>query len=142
MLIYDKVRTSWILTDITTSSVESVITIMNDRLSTLRSEFDTFKAQTVDNFNAVYDYINTELKKPATITPIRFTYHASSATDNIPALSDYVRNLDHLVVIYGQTLLYENEDYTFDSDNSIRFNFTLSAGDDVHFVIIKQTNRS
>lgn len=142
MLIYDKARTSWILTDITTSSVESIITIMNDRLTAMRSEFDTFKNQTAANFSAVYDYINTELKKPATITPIRFTYHVSSATDNIPALSDYVKGLDHLVVIYGQTLLYENEDYTFDPDNSIRFNFTFSAGDNVHFVIIKQTDRS
>lgn len=142
MLIYDKVRTSWIVTDITTSSVSSITTILNDRITSLKNEFNTFKTQTNVKFNEVYAYIDAELKKPATITPIRFTYHAASNLDNIPALSDYVRGLDHLVVIYGQTLLHENDDYRFDNDNSIRFNFTLNAGDDVHFIIIKQTDRS
>lgn len=142
MLIYDKVRTSWILTDVTASSIESILTIMTGRVNKIQDELNTFKAQTAQKFNDVYAYINAELKKPATIIPIRKTYHIAYATDNIPALADYVNGLDHLVVIYGQTLLHENDDYTFDRDNSIIFNFTFAAGDDVHFIIIKQTDRS
>jgi hypothetical protein len=142
MLIYDKVRTSWILTDVTASSIESILTIMTGRVNKIQDELNTFKAQTAQKFNDVYAYINAELKKPATIIPIKKTYHIAYATDNIPALADYVNGLDHLVVIYGQTLLHENIDYTFDRDNSIIFNFTFAAGDDVHFIIIKQTDRS
>ena len=141
MLIYDKARTSWILTDSTASSMQSVITIMNDRVVNVTNEFNTYKAQTAAKFEEVYAYINTELKKPATIIPIRKTYHVSSTTDNIPALSDYNRNLDHLIVLYGQTILRETTDYTFDSDDSFRFNFNLNPGDDMYFVIIKQTSR-
>lgn len=142
MLIYDKMRTSWILTDITTSSIESIVNIMTERVTNLKDELAAFKAHTSARFDEVYAYINNELRKPATIVPIRRSYHVSYATDNIPALSDYVNGLDHLIIIYGQTLLVQGVDYTFDSDDSIRFSFSLNAGDDVYFVIVKQTDRS
>lgn len=142
MLIYDKVRTSWILTNVTASSMMSIIHIMNDRLTAMRSEFDTFKSDTAQKFSEVYDYINTELKKPATIETVRFDYIVNSARDDVPALQDYVVGLDKLVVLYGQTMLYEGEDYQLESDNSIMFNFTLNTGDTVHFIIIKQTYRA
>lgn len=142
MLIYDKARTSWILTEFTKSSLVSIMQIMNDRLTTMRSEFDTFKQQTATKFTELRDYVDTELKKPATIVPIQFVYHATNSTDNIPALENFVVGLDHLIINYHQTILHEGNDYSFDSDNSIRFNFTIPAGDDVHFVIIKQTMRT
>ena len=52
MLIYDEVREGWILTDFTTSTVLSVIEIVNNRIRSLKTELDEFKAEVYSHFNS------------------------------------------------------------------------------------------
>lgn len=140
MLLYDKQRNAWVVNGNTESIINTIINVVNDRLTETINRVNILENQLTEKVNELYSYINTELKKPGTIVTSYYVFTASIATDTVNRVENYVHGLDKLVVLYNQTIISQS-DYTIASDGSIQFKFTIPKDDKVEFIVIKQVLR-
>ena len=141
MLIYDKHRNSWIVNGNTDSTVTTIITIVNERLTEVINQVTHLEKHVEERFNEMQTYIDNKFKEPGTIITSTYKFTAINAVDTVSAVENYVPGLDKLIVNYNQTILRETDDYIVDTDGSIQFKFTIPAGDSVLFIVIKQVLR-
>lgn len=144
MLIYDAQRKGWIWLSSTESSINAVLDITNKRLNSMTERIDFIVKDYQAKLNNMKTYIDTVLAnhiaQPGRITEIISTFTASTnATDTIPAIAGYDHNLDKLIVNYNQTILRPGIDYIIEDTNGIQLQkFSLSAGDILQFIVLKQ----
>ncbi len=156
MLIYDKAKGCWVMTDPTESSTATIISIQQERINAQQESIEALNT-TIEYMKK--DYIErvaelradterqiTALKaRPGLIVPVSSTYVAAQdAVDTVAKVANYDPRVDYLVVNLHQTILRPGIDYVIDVDDTgkcaglIFPNIRLSIGDTLQFIVLKQ----
>lgn len=167
MLIYNEPDSSWVLLESTESAITSVVSILSDRVETfyksteLRFEsMNRYIDQVKTEYEAKLKSLENKLReecatgiknldtaianRPGKIEAVVVNYTAASDDIiSIATIEGFDGSVDKLVVNYGQTLLRLGIDYDI-VENGIHLTngFTLSMGDVIQFIVLKQTKQS
>ena len=144
MLIYDDRRKGWILLRSTDSSIDAIISIMNERIKILEQTIGHNQVDFSEKLSELKNYIDgkvTMLKaRPGTIVTYPYEFTAATNTDTVNAIPNFNPTYDKLVVNYNQTILRPELDYRIETNGGITTTFTIPAGDKLYITVIKQAD--
>ena len=144
MLIYDDRRKGWILLRSTDSSIDAIISVMNERIKILEQTIGHNQDDFSEKLSELKNYIDgkvTMLKaRPGTIVTYPYEFTAATNTDTVNAIPNFNPTYDKLVVNYNQTILRPELDYRIETNGGITTTFTIPAGDKLYITVIKQAD--
>ena len=145
MLIYDDMRKSWILSNSNESTINSVITVLRERVETATADIDKAVKDYRERLDQLTKSVNDDIAalkaRPGVISNV--TSDLTITQDNlnmITGITGFDHRYDKLLVNFQQTILRQGLDYTIDEETGnlyfkdIRFN----SGDVVQFIVLKQ----
>ena len=145
MLIYDDMRKSWILSNSNESTINSVITVLRERVETATADIDKAVKDYRERLDQLTKSVNDDIAalkaRPGVISNI--TSDLTVTQDNlnmITGVTGFDHRYDKLLVNFQQTILRQGLDYTIDEESGnlyfkdIRFN----SGDVLQFIVLKQ----
>lgn len=145
MLIYDDMRKSWILSNSNESTINSVITVLRERVETATADIDKAVKDYRERLDQLTKSVNDDIAalkaRPGVISNV--TSDLTITQDNlnmITGITGFDHRYDKLLVNFQQTILRQGLDYTIDDETGnlyfkdIRFN----SGDVVQFIVLKQ----
>lgn len=145
MLIYDDMRKSWILSNSNESTINSVITVLRERVETATADIDKAVKDYRERLDQLTKSVNDDIAalkaRPGVISNV--TSDLTVTQDNlnmITGVTGFDHRYDKLLVNFQQTILRQGLDYTIDEESGnlyfkdIRFN----SGDVLQFIVLKQ----
>lgn len=145
MLIYDDMRKSWILSNSNESTINSVITVLRERVETATADIDKAVKDYRERLDQLTKSVNDDIAalkaRPGVISNV--TSDLTVTQDNlnmITGITGFDHRYDKLLVNFQQTILRQGLDYTIDEESGnlyfkdIRFN----SGDVLQFIVLKQ----
>lgn len=145
MLIYDDMRKSWILSNSNESTINSVITVLRERVETATADIDKAVKDYRERLDQLTKSVNDDIAalkaRPGVISNV--TSDLTITQDNlnmITGVTGFDHRYDKLLVNFQQTILRQGLDYTIDEESGnlyfkdIRFN----SGDVLQFIVLKQ----
>lgn len=145
MLIYDDMRKSWILSNSNESTINSVITVLRERVETATADIDKAVKDYRERLDQLTKSVNDDIAalkaRPGVISNV--TSDLTVTQDNlnmITGVTGFDHRYDKLLVNFQQTILRQGLDYTIDEETGnlyfkdIRFN----SGDVLQFIVLKQ----
>lgn len=145
MLIYDDMRKSWILSNSNESTINSVITVLRERVETATADIDKAVKDYRERLDKLTKSVNNDIAalkaRPGVISNV--TSDLTVTQDNlnmITGVTGFDHRYDKLLVNFQQTILRQGLDYTIDEESGnlyfkdIRFN----SGDVLQFIVLKQ----
>lgn len=145
MLIYDNMRKSWILSNSNESTINSVITVLRERVETATADIDKAVKDYRERLDQLTKSVNDDIAalkaRPGVISNV--TSDLTVTQDNlnmITGVTGFDHRYDKLLVNFQQTILRQGLDYTIDEESGnlyfkdIRFN----NGDVLQFIVLKQ----
>ena len=145
MLIYDDMRKSWILSNSNESTINSVITVLRERVETATADIDKAVKDYRERLDQLTKSVNDDIAalkaRPGVISNV--TSDLTIMQDNlnmITGITGFDHKYDKLLVNFQQTILRQGLDYTIDEETGnlyfkdIRFN----SGDVLQFIVLKQ----
>lgn len=145
MLIYDDMRKSWILSNSNESTINSVITVLRERVETATADIDKAVKDYRERLDQLTKSVNDDIAalkaRPGVISNV--TSDLTVTQDNlnmITGVTGFDHRYDKLLVNFQQTILRQGLDYTIDEESGnlyfkdIRFN----NGDVLQFIVLKQ----
>lgn len=145
MLIYDDMRKSWILSNSNESTINSVITVLHERVETATADIDKAVKDYRERLDQLTKSVNDDIAalkaRPGVISNV--TSDLTVTQDNlnmITGVTGFDHRYDKLLVNFQQTILRQGLDYTIDEESGnlyfkdIRFN----SGDVLQFIVLKQ----
>lgn len=145
MLIYDDMRKSWILSNSNESTINSVITVLRERVETATADIDKAVKDYRERLDQLTKSVNDDIAalkaRPGVISNV--TSDLTVMQDNlnmITGVTGFDHRYDKLLVNFQQTILRQGLDYTIDEESGnlyfkdIRFN----SGDVLQFIVLKQ----
>lgn len=145
MLIYDDMRKSWILSNSNESTINSVITVLRERVETATADIDKAVKDYRERLDQLTKSVNDDIAalkaRPGVISNV--TSDLTVTQDNlnmITGVTGFDHRYDKLLVNFQQTILRQGLDYTIDEESGnlyfkdIRFN----SGDVMQFIVLKQ----
>lgn len=145
MLICDDMRKSWILSNSNESTINSVITVLRERVETATADIDKAVKDYRERLDQLTKSVNDDIAalkaRPGVISNV--TSDLTVMQDNlnmITGVTGFDHRYDKLLVNFQQTILRQGLDYTIDEESGnlyfkdIRFN----SGDVLQFIVLKQ----
>lgn len=145
MLIYDDMRKSLILSNSNESTINSVITVLRERVETATADIDKAVKDYRERLDQLTKSVNDDIAalkaRPGVISNV--TSDLTVTQDNlnmITGVTGFDHRYDKLLVNFQQTILRQGLDYTIDEESGnlyfkdIRFN----SGDVLQFIVLKQ----
>lgn len=145
MLIYDDMQKSWILSNSNESTINSVITVLRERVETATADIDKAVKDYRERLDQLTKSVNDDIAalkaRPGVISNV--TSDLTVTQDNlnmITGVTGFDHRYDKLLVNFQQTILRQGLDYTIDEESGnlyfkdIRFN----SGDVLQFIVLKQ----
>lgn len=145
MLIYDDMRKSWILSNSNESTINSMITVLRERVETATADIDKAVKDYRERLDQLTKSVNDDIAalkaRPGVISNV--TSDLTVTQDNlnmITGVTGFDHRYDKLLVNFQQTILRQGLDYTIDEESGnlyfkdIRFN----SGDVLQFIVLKQ----
>lgn len=144
MLIYDDMRKSWILSNSNESTVNTVITVLKERVETATADIDKAVKDYRERLDQLTKSVNDDIAalkaRPGVIsTVVSDLTVTQDKLDTIPAVTGFDPAYDKLVINYQQTILRQGVDYIIEEVGSIYFpNIKFYSGDVLQFIVLKQ----
>ena len=145
MLIYDDMRKSWILSNSNESTINSVITVLRERVETATADIDKavkdYRERPDQLTKSVNDDIAALKARPGVISNV--TSDLTVTQDNlnmITGVTGFDHRYDKLLVNFQQTILRQGLDYTIDEESGNLYfkNIRFNSGDVLQFIVLKQ----
>lgn len=145
MLIYDDMRKSWILSNSNESTINSVITVLRERVETATADIDKAVKDYRERLDQLTKSVNDDIAalkaRPGVISNVTSDLIVTQDNLNmITGVTGFDHRYDKLLVNFQQTILRQGLDYTIDEESGnlyfkdIRFN----NGDVLQFIVLKQ----
>lgn len=145
MLIYDDMRKSWILSNSNESTINSVITVLRERVETATADIDKAVKDYRERLDQLTKSVNDDIAalkaRPGVISNVTSDLTVTQNNLNmITGVTGFDHRYDKLLVNFQQTILRQGLDYTIDEESGnlyfkdIRFN----SGDVLQFIVLKQ----
>lgn len=145
MLIYDDMRKSWILSNSNESTINSVITVLRERVETATADIDKAVKDYRERLDQLTKSVNDDIAalkaRPGVISNVTSDLIVTQDNLNmITGVTGFDHRYDKLLVNFQQTILRQGLDYTIDEESGnlyfkdIRFN----SGDVLQFIVLKQ----
>lgn len=145
MLIYDDMRKSWILSNSNESTINSVITVLRERVETATADIDKAVKDYRERLDQLTKSVNDDIAalkaRPGVISNVISDLTVTQDNLNmITGVTGFDHRYDKLLVNFQQTILRQGLDYTIDEESGnlyfkdIRFN----SGDVLQFIVLKQ----
>lgn len=144
MLIYDDMRKSWILSNSNESTINTVITVLKERVETATADIDKAVKDYRERLDQLTKSVNDDIAalkaRPGVIsTVVSDLTVTQDKLDTIPAVTGFDPAYDKLVINYQQTILRQGVDYIIEEVGSIYFpNIKFYSGDVLQFIVLKQ----
>ena len=145
MLIYDNMRKSWILSNSNESTINSVITVLRERVETATADIDKavkdYRARLDQLTKSVNDDIAALKARPGVISNVISDLTVTQDNLNmITGITGFDHKYDKLLVNFQQTILRQGLDYTIDEESGNLYfkDIRFSSGDVLQFIVLKQ----
>lgn len=144
MLIYDDMRKSWILSNSNESTINTVITVLKERVEAATADIDKAVKDYRERLDQLTKSVNDDIAalkaRPGVIsTVVSDLTVTQDKLDTIPAVTGFDPKYDKLVINYQQTILRQGVDYIIEEVGSIYFpNIKFYSGDVLQFIVLKQ----
>lgn len=145
MLIYDDMRKSWILSNSNESTINSVITVLRERVETATADIDKAVKDYRERLDQLTKSVNDDIAalkaRPGVISNV--TSDLTVTQDNlnmITGVTGFDHRYDKLLVNFQQTILRQGLDYTIDEESGNLYfkNIRFNSGDVLQFIVLKQ----
>ena len=145
MLIYDDMRKSWILSNSNESTINSVITVLRERVETATADIDKAVKDYRERLDQLTKSVNDDIAalkaRPGVISNV--TSDLTVTQDNlnmITGVTGFDHRYDKLLVNFQQTILRQGLDYTIDEESGNLYfkNIRFNNGDVLQFIVLKQ----
>ena len=145
MLIYDDMRKSWILSNSNESTINSVITVLRERVETATADIDKAVKDYRERLDQLTKSVNDDIAalkaRPGVISNV--TSDLTVTQDNLNMITGVIgfdHRYDKLLVNFQQTILRQGLDYTIDEESGNLYfkNIRFNSGDVLQFIVLKQ----
>lgn len=145
MLIYDDMRKSWILSNSNESTINSVITVLRERVETATADIDKAVKDYRERLDQLTKSVNDDIAalkaRPGVISNVTSDLIVTQDNLNmITGVTGFDHRYDKLLVNFQQTILRQGLDYTIDEESGNLYfkNIRFNSGDVLQFIVLKQ----
>lgn len=145
MLIYDDIRKSWILSNSNESTINSVITVLRERVETATADIDKAVKDYRERLDQLTESVNDDIAalkaRPGVISNVISDLTVTQDNLNmITGITGFDHRYDKLLVNFQQTILRQGLDYTIDEESGNLYfkDIRFSSGDVLQFIVLKQ----
>ena len=145
MLIYDDMRKSWILSNSNESTINSVITVLRERVETATADIDKAVKDYRERLDQLTKSVNDDIAalkaRPGVISNVTSDLIVTQDNLNmITGVTGFDHRYDKLLVNFQQTILRQGLDYTIDEESGNLYfkNIRFNNGDVLQFIVLKQ----